>query len=107
MHIKDIEENWMLYIPVLLSFGLVLSAYLHKLQLDNPDNYRESILIYIEFAFIIFASIGALVIAVFELIYLIMHKWTKLLHGGISIAITLFLINAGFIIDSTTLVHMT
>ncbi len=107
MVMSNFKEYLKLYVPVLLAIGLVVSAYLHLLQIDNPDDYRESILIFVEFGFILSSLVGVSVVAIVVVVYLIRRKWIKLLHGVLSMVITLLLVNAGFVLDATTLVYMT
>ena len=102
-----IKEYWKLYIPTLLSTGLVLFAYLHILLIDDANTYRESILMPIEFVLLIasFISLGIILFAL--VVFLIKKNWKRSLHSIVSSIVTFTLIQVGMFVDSPTLIYIT
>ena len=100
------KENWKLYIPVLISLILMVSAFFHNQMIDNHNNYRESYLINIEFISLIASFISILVIAGFSLFSLFKKAYGKLLHIILSIILTLIIINIAMSLDSPTLIYI-
>ena len=105
--IGAIKEHQTLYIPVVLGVGLLLSAFLHSLMIDDIDMYRESIFIVLEMVLLIGSFAGLLALVIFSIRFLVTRRWAKLLHSTVSILVTLTLIAAAMKVDAPTLVYMT
>ena len=105
--IANIRKYRQLYIPVIMGFGLIISACCHRLMIDEVESYRNSFLIGVEFVFLICSFIGTIVVAIAAFISLVKRKWQSLFHSMVSIIITYLLIVAGMLLDAPTLIYMT
>ena len=87
---------------------LLISAILHRLQLDAPgQHYTKSVLIHFEILSVISIMLMTLVNVILIFKYLILKQWRRLLvTGGITIVSVVVLI-AVMAIDAPTLIYMT
>ena len=101
------KENWKLYIPVLISLVLIISAFFHIQLIANIENYRQSYLINIEFISLIISFITVLISSAFSIVFIIKKQYGKLFHSLAGIILTLIIISIAMSVDSPTLLYMT
>jgi hypothetical protein len=89
------------------SIVLILSAIIHRLQLNNSETYRNSFLIHVEMTFMII--LFALIIINFFvlLVHLFKKNWKQGIFSFIFGVLLMIAIVISMAIDSPTLVYMT
>jgi hypothetical protein len=99
--------SWKLYLPAIVSAGLLGASAIHRLQIDNTQAYRESPLIFVEVGCIVLIFCAAIAVTFMLVVNLLKQKWIDAMHAGISLLLAFILLGISVIVDSPTLLYAT
>ena len=102
-----LEKRHEFVVPVLCAVAFVCIASAHRLQIDDFDAYRNSVLIPVEFLLFIASLAGLVVVFCSSIIGVFKRQWKRVMTGVLCTIVIFTLIAASMVIDATTLVYMT